>query len=109
MKKGPTNPKDVQCRNPLPGIFLRPLTYNDNVMMCHFTLEPGAEIPLHDHKENQIGCVLKGKLKFFTDTREFIGQPGDSYVFDPNEKHGATAIEHSEVLEIFSPARDDYK
>ena len=109
MKKGPTNVNDVQAKNPLPGIFLKTLTYNDHIMMCHFTLEAGAEIPLHQHKQSQLGFVLKGKLKFIGENREFIGKPGDSYVFDTNELHGATAIDHSEVIETFSPARDDYK
>ena len=42
-------------------------------------------------------------------TREFFAEEGDSYVFDSHEKHGAKIMDHAEVIEVFSPARDDYK
>jgi quercetin dioxygenase-like cupin family protein len=78
-------------------------------MLCYFTLKKNAEIPLHNHKEHQIGYVLSGKLKFLTDNGEFIVVKGDSYLFDSNERHGAKILEDSEVIDIFSPARNDYK
>ncbi|GAI63798.1 unnamed protein product, partial [marine sediment metagenome] len=33
----------------------------------------------------------------------------DSYVFDSNEKHGAIILEDTDVIDVFSPAREDYK
>ena len=78
-------------------------------MLCHFTLEKNANIPIHTHKEHQIGYVIKGKLKFLTEKGEFIAKEGDSYVFDSNEKHGAEVLEDSEVIDVFNPAREDYK
>ena len=107
--KGPVNVKDVQPINPLSGVFRKTLSYNENVMLCYFTLETDAEIPLHDHEANQVGYVTKGKIEFFTETREFIAEEGDSYAFDSYEKHGATIIDHAEVIEVFNPTRDDYK
>ncbi|MFW9936308.1 MAG: cupin domain-containing protein, partial [Candidatus Thorarchaeota archaeon] len=74
-----------------------------------FFLKKDAEVPLHNHKEHQVGYVLRGKLKFFTEEREFIAKEGDSYIFDSNIKHGAIILEDSEVVDIFSPARADYK
>jgi quercetin dioxygenase-like cupin family protein len=53
--------------------------------------------------------VLSGKLKFLTDNGEFIVVKGDSYLFDSNERHGAKILDDSEVIDIFSPARNDYK
>jgi quercetin dioxygenase-like cupin family protein len=78
-------------------------------MLCYFTLKKNSEIPIHSHKEHQIGYVLSGKLKFLTDNGEFIVVKGDSYLFDSNEKHGAKILDDSEVIDIFSPARNDYK
>ena len=108
-KKGPLNARDVQSINPLSGIFRKTLCYNDDVMLCLFTLEKDAEIPLHDHEAHQIGYVIKGKIKFFTETREFIANEGDSYVFDSFEKHGAKIIDKAEVIEVFNPTRIEYK
>ena len=78
-------------------------------MLCYFILEKNAEVPIHSHKEHQIGYVIKGKLKFLTENHEFISKEGESYIFDSNEKHGAAILEDSEVIDVFSPARDDYK
>jgi len=108
-KKGPVNVKDVQPINPLSGIYRKTLSYNNDVMLCHFTLEKDAEIPLHDHEAHQIGYLIKGKIKFFTETREFVAKEGDSYVFESNEKHGAKIIEQAKVIEVFSPTREEYK
>jgi quercetin dioxygenase-like cupin family protein len=78
-------------------------------MLCYFTLKKNAEIPIHSHKEHQIGYVISGKLKFLTDNGDFIVVKGDCYLFDSDEKHGAKILEDSEVIDIFSPARNDYK
>ena len=109
MKKGPINKQNVEKVKALEGIYRKTLAYNDDVMLCFFTLEKDASVPLHEHKAHQIGYVLKGKIKFITDTREFIANEGDSYVFNSNEKHGAELLENTEVIEVFSPTRDDYR
>ncbi|MHA1689830.1 MAG: cupin domain-containing protein [Promethearchaeota archaeon] len=109
MIKGPINKNDVDKVKMLEGVYRKTLAYNDTVMSCFFILEKDAEIPLHDHKAHQIGYVLKGKIKFITEKGEFVAKEGDSYVFDSFEKHGAKMLEYSEVIEIFSPTREDYK
>ena len=109
MIKGPINKDGVDMVKMLDGVYRKTLAYNDTVMSCFFILEKDAEIPLHDHEAHQIGYVLKGKIKFITEKGEFIAKEGDSYVFDSFEKHGAKMLEYSEVVEIFSPTREDYK
>jgi len=109
MIKGPINKQNVEKVKALEGVYRKTLTYNNDVMLCFFLLEKDVVIPLHEHKAHQIGYVLKGKIKFITETREFIANKGDSYVFDSNEKHGAELFEDSEVIEVFNPTREDYK
>ena len=109
MIKGPINKQNVAEVKALEGVYRKTLAYNNDVMLCYFILEKDAEIPLHDHGAHQIGYVVKGKVKFITETREFIAEEGDSYVFDSFEKHGAILFEDSEIIEIFNPTRDDYK
>ncbi|MHA1933522.1 MAG: cupin domain-containing protein [Promethearchaeota archaeon] len=109
MQPNIMNKEDVQPIKIFKGVYRKTLVYDNNLMLCHFNLEKNSKIPLHSHKENQIGYILKGKLKFLTEHREFICKEGDSYVFDSNEKHGALILEDSEVIDVFSPAREDYK
>jgi len=109
MKKNPVNKSSLNSIEALPGIYRKTLIYNENMMLCHFILDKNSNVPLHSHKEHQIGYVIKGKLLFFTENEEFLAQKGDSYVFESNEKHGAKILESSEVIDVFSPPREDYK
>ncbi|MBA7659980.1 hypothetical protein ES703_67979 [subsurface metagenome] len=109
MRKKLVSKNSVDSVEILHGIYRKTLAYNKNMMLCHFNLIKGSQIPLHSHKEHQIGYVLKGKLKFITENGEFIAKEGDSYVFDSNEKHGAIILEDTDVIDVFSPAREDYK
>ncbi len=109
MSERTINKDRIEPTKIIEGVFRKTLAYNDSVMLCHFLLEKGAKIPLHNHKEHQIGYVIHGKIKFLTETGEFIAKTGDSYVFDSNEKHGALIMENAEVIEVFHPSRDDYK
>ncbi|MFX0047359.1 MAG: cupin domain-containing protein [Candidatus Hermodarchaeota archaeon] len=109
MKKNTVNKSSVNSTEALPGIFRKTLIYNENMMLCYFFLEENSKVPLHSHKEHQIGYVIRGKLHFFTENEEFVAQEGDSYVFESNEKHGAKILEDSEVIDVFSPSREDYK
>ena len=109
MTKYNVNKDDVPTIDDLKGIYRKTLIYNDSVMLCHFILEKNAKIPIHSHKEHQIGYVIKGKIKFMTDDQEFIVKEGTSYIFDSNEKHGALILENAEIIDIFNPAREDYK
>ena len=109
MTNYPVSRTKVQAVKTLDGVYRKTLIYNDSLMLCHFTLEKNAIIPLHSHKENQIGYVIRGKIKFQTKDIEFIAKEGDSYVFDSNEKHGALILENAEIIDVFNPSRDDYK
>ena len=110
VKKGPVNKENVEAVEQLKGIYRKTLSYNNSVMLCQFDLRKNSEIPMHDHEAHQIGYIIKGKIRFNTETRgEFIAQKGDSYAFDSLEKHGATVLKDAEVIEVFSPSREDYK
>ncbi|MFX1571350.1 MAG: cupin domain-containing protein [Promethearchaeota archaeon] len=109
MNKNHVSKKCVDPIQVFKGIYRRTLAYNRNIMLCHFYLKKDTEVPLHNHKEHQVGYVIRGKLKFFTEKGEFVVKEGDSYIFDSNVKHGASILEDSEVIDIFNPAREDYK
>ena len=109
MNRSHINKKSVPKVEALKGIFRKTLIYDDNLMLCHFFLEKNSEVPMHTHKENQIGYVIKGKINFKTDLEEFVATEGESYLFNSNEKHGAILLEDSEIIDIFNPAREDYK
>lgn len=106
--KNPIHHSAVAGIPALPGIIRKPLAYNPDGNLNFFELKKGSYIPLHHHEPSQIGFIITGKVRFFTETEEFIVTPGFSYVFDRNEKHGAEILEDTELIEMFSPLRTDY-
>lgn len=105
----PINKNDVPPVVALKGITRKTLVFNKETMLCNFDMEKGAQIPLHSHIHVQIGYVISGKIRFFTTKGEFIAKPGDSYVFNSNEQHGADILENTEAIEVFAPCREEYK
>jgi quercetin dioxygenase-like cupin family protein len=101
--------KQKQAQEGPEGIFRTTLAYNEKAMMCHFTMKKGAKIPLHHHPAVQNGYIISGKVRFNRGMGyTFIAEAGDSYVFDPEEPHGAEVLEDAELVECFAPMRPEY-
>lgn len=93
-----------------PGVVRRTLAYNDQVMLCHFTLAKGAKIPLHRHPAVQNGFLVRGKVRMVWESgREFVAGPGDGWCFAADEGHRADILEDSEAVECFAPSRPEYE
>jgi quercetin dioxygenase-like cupin family protein len=92
-----------------PGIHRTTIAYNDALMLCHFHLEKGVEIPFHSHAAVQNGYLISGRLVLkWPSGRQFIAEPGSGWCFASNEMHGAAALEECEAIECFNPARPEY-
>lgn len=93
----------------LPGIQLKTLNYGKNMLMCEFRLEKGALLPEHAHEYEQTGYLVSGKIKLFIGESSHLLNPGDSWNIPSDVPHKAEILENSVALEIFNPAREDYK
>jgi quercetin dioxygenase-like cupin family protein len=92
-----------------PGVLRTTLAYNDTLMLCHFRLAKGGNVPFHSHSAAQNGFLIRGRLLVKWESgREFMAEPGSSWCFESNVRHGAEAIEESEAVECFSPVRQEY-
>ena len=86
------------------------LTYDKDNMMCYFYIGKGAELAMHTHPQSQIGIVIKGSVDFTKGDGEVLRlRAGDSYYFAPMDPHSLKTHEETELIECFSPSRDDYK
>lgn len=92
------------------GIDRVTLTYDEDTMMCYFYLEKGAVLEMHQHVQTQNGIVMKGRINFLKGDGEVLElKAGDAYYFGSNDPHGSEVLEDTELLEVFTPSRDDYK
>jgi quercetin dioxygenase-like cupin family protein len=102
-KPDPSNYKEL-----VRGVFMKPLTYGYNSLLCEFKFHKGAKIPLHQHPHEQTGYLVKGSLRFFGDEGDTVVVSGCSWNFKGGEFHGAEALEETIAIEVFSPLREDY-
>ncbi len=92
------------------GVEMLPLAWDEGCLLALFRFRPGAEVPVHDHPEAQYGVVLEGEGVFIDgEGKETRVEEGDSYAIRPSERHGFKALTQVTVLDIFVPAREDYK
>ena len=87
------------------------LVYSDNMMM-HAEAKPGGPPIAHSHPHEQMGYVLQGKVELEAGGKTVALEAGSSYYIEPNEYHvirDAGSTENIIILDIFHPARDEYK
>ena len=61
-----------------------------SLSMQHFTVEPGAETPLHWHDVDEALLPLSGQIHVYLDDQWRTAGPGDVCVFPAGGPHGFT-------------------
>ncbi len=99
--------KDMETKKPAEGIEIRVIP-GERMTMAFFHMTPGAKIPEHSHPHEQMGTVLKGSIELVIGEEKRIVGEGCAYHVPPNVVHSGRCLHSgSEVLEVFSPPRED--
>lgn len=61
----------------------------------------------HKHPHEQSGYVISGKYRMTENGETCILNPGDSYAVPGNTPHSFEVIEAGEVIDVFTPIRED--
>lgn len=93
---------------PLPGIRQKTLVFGERTLMTEFLLEKGGTLPLHAHPYEQTGYLVSGRMLLKIGEVEYEAGPGDSWCIPADVTHGATVLEDTVAVEVFSPVREDY-
>lgn len=91
------------------GVHLADLAGGERASMKYWRIEPGATLPTHRHRNEQIGFVVRGTLTAILEDEERELEPGDSYAFGENELHGAEnrGDEPAVGVGVFAPPRSE--
>ncbi len=92
----------------VPGVTRTTLAAGRTTTLVRFTLEPGVEIPLHRHPQEQTGYLVEGDLTLVADTGEWTVGSGDSWSLPGGAAHGARTRTGAVAVEVFAPSREDY-
>ncbi|MBW2016251.1 MAG: cupin domain-containing protein [Deltaproteobacteria bacterium] len=101
--------QEVEPRKPADGVEIRPIS-GERMTMAFFHLAPGSKMPEHSHPHEQIGTVLKGSVTLVIGGEETLIEAGGAYIIPPNVTHGGRCGDTAtELIEVFSPVREDLK
>jgi quercetin dioxygenase-like cupin family protein len=100
--------EDIEPSYPESGLQRQILAYNANLMLVGHLMQKGWQGARHSHPHDQLIYIIKGRLHFTGGDSSFEAVAGDSFVVPGGVEHQASAIEDSEVLDVFNPYREDY-
>ena len=100
---------DARTFEPETGMKRQVLAHSDQLMLVRHYFEKGWVGARHSHPHHQLVYVVSGAIRVDVAGREFDVRAGDSFVVDGGVEHQAWALEASEVLDVFTPVREDYR
>jgi len=91
------------------GVTRQVLADHPDLMVVQFSFEAkGAEGALHNHPHVQSTYVKSGRFKFTVAGFETEVGAGDSFVIPSNAIHGCICLEPGQLVDCFTPRRDDF-
>lgn len=90
------------------GLKRRVLAYNDKLFLAEHEMVKGWVGTVHSHPHEQIVYVMRGHLKIACQGNTVDIRTGDTFVVRSGVEHGASAVEDSLVIDVFTPCREDY-
>lgn len=93
------------------GVNLDSLAVGEKSMVTKMNYVKGNFATLHSHPHEQSGYVISGQYHLIIEGEEKIDvimHPGDTYAIPGNTPHSFEVIEGGEVIDVFTPHREDY-
>jgi quercetin dioxygenase-like cupin family protein len=100
--------QEKKMSDPEPGLRRQVMSYSTNIMLVRHTMKKGWVGTRHSHPQEQMVYIVHGHLAFQHPGGAFEAAAGDSFLVTGNVEHQASALEDSEVLDVFTPYREDY-
>jgi quercetin dioxygenase-like cupin family protein len=98
----------LPVREIFPGLRAR-LIHSDRQTHSWVEVDAGAAFPEHQHPHEQIVSVMEGELELVVEGTVHRLTPGSVFVIPPDVRHSGHGGTACRVLDVFSPARDDYR
>ena len=100
--------REGKTSEPEPSLKRRVLAYNEKLFLAEHEMAKGWAGSVHSHPHDQIVYVVHGHLKISCQGEIFELRTGDTFVVRGGVEHGASALEDSLVIDVFTPCREDY-
>jgi quercetin dioxygenase-like cupin family protein len=90
------------------GVKRKILSYDSGLMMVHVRFTKGAIGYIHKHPHRQVTFVEQGSFEVQIAREKTVLVKGDSFIVPPDVEHGVVALEDGDLVDIFTPAREDF-
>ncbi|WP_422348897.1 cupin domain-containing protein [Flagellimonas sp.] len=102
------NLADISTKEIMPGYHGK-MVHGETLTWAFWEVEKDAVVPEHHHVHEQIMHVLEGEFEFTLDGRTQTYLAGDVVVIPSNTPHGGKALTPCKLMDVFSPAREEYR
>ena len=103
-----THSDDAAMTTPEEGLRRQVMSYSPGMMLVRHRMRNGWVGSRHSHPHEQLVFVISGHLVFEHPGGRFEAKTGDSFLVPGGVEHQASALADSEVLDVFTPFREDY-
>lgn len=103
--------KEEALKKIFKGVSLDSLAVGEKSMVTKMNYVKGNFATTHQHPHEQCGYVVSGQYRLKiegTENIDVILNPGDSYAIPGNTPHSFEVITGGEVVDVFTPHREDY-
>jgi quercetin dioxygenase-like cupin family protein len=102
------NWEDVKLE-PMNPLLRRQAIHTANMTVALIHLDNGCVVPEHRHANEQVTVLLQGRLRFLSEGNEYTIAAGQVLQIPPDAPHSVEALEDSLAMDLFSPAREDWR
>lgn len=99
---------DSTMTSPEDGLRRQVMSYSKDMMLVRHRMNKGWIGARHSHPHEQLVYVVSGYIVFEHPAGRFEAKSGDSFLVPGGVEHQASALQDSEVLDVFTPFREDY-
>lgn len=100
--------EDLDRSEEIPG-YLGAFVHGENMTMTRWSVEAGATFPEHSHPHEQFSIVVEGEFELTLDGETDVLHPGRIAVIPAHTPHSGQARTECEIIDLFSPVREDYQ
>ena len=80
----------------------------DEVTVARFALAKDGVVPRHSHPNEQVSCIISGRLEFRFDDRTVIVGPNEVMQIPGGVPHEVKVLDDTLVIDLFHPVRQDW-
>lgn len=90
------------------GVRRKILGHDDMLMMVRVQFDRDAIGYVHTHPHRQVTYVEYGSFEVLIGEEKRVLKTGDCFFIPPGIPHGVVALEQGALVDVFTPAREDF-